>query len=121
MQSIEETPNQESPELFGMHPNVDLTFRKLQVQGAVQVIMDTQPQGPTAEGSSSIEETVDRLCEELLTKARSCNSINELRDPRTSQWSYPRQIVAWYCLRMSSTASGTLSTYARKSKTCIGS
>ena len=70
MQSIEELPEHESPELFGMHPNVDLTFRKLQVQEAIQVILDTQPQGPNSDGRSSIEVTVDGLCSELLTKAR---------------------------------------------------
>jgi dynein heavy chain len=31
MQAIEEIPNQDSPELFGLHPNADLTFRTLQV------------------------------------------------------------------------------------------
>ena len=76
MQSIEDFPDQENPELFGMHPNVDLTFRKLQVQGAIQVIFGTQPQGPTIDGSSSVEDTVDRLCEELLTKAwPSCHIL----------------------------------------------
>ena len=31
VQAIEEIPNQDSPELFGLHPNADLTFRTLQV------------------------------------------------------------------------------------------
>lgn len=30
--AIEELPGQESPGIFGMHPNADLTFRSLQVQ-----------------------------------------------------------------------------------------
>ncbi len=73
VQSIEELPEHVSPELFGLHPNVDLTFRRLEVQGAIQVILDTRPQGPTVDGSNSIEDTVDALCEELLNKARlSC-------------------------------------------------
>lgn len=29
--AIEQLPGQESPEIFGMHPNADLTFRALQV------------------------------------------------------------------------------------------
>ena len=72
MQTIEDMPNQDSPELFGMHTNVDLTFRKLQVQAAIQVILDTQPQGASASGASSVEATVDALCEELLAKASAC-------------------------------------------------
>ena len=72
MQAIEDMPNQDSPELFGMHANVDLTFRKLQVQAAIQVILDTQPQGASVSGASSVEELVDGLCEELLAKASFC-------------------------------------------------
>ena len=70
VQSIEDLPDHVSPELFGLHPNVDLTFRRLQVQGAIQVILDTRPLGPTIDGGNSIEDTVDALCEELLNKAR---------------------------------------------------
>ena len=72
MQAIEDMPNQDSPELFGMHANVDLTFRKLQVQAAIQVILDTQPQGASVSGANSVEETVDGLCKELLAKASAC-------------------------------------------------
>lgn len=79
VQSIEELPEHESPELFGMHPNVDLTFRKLQVQEAIQVILDTQPQGPTSNGSGSIEDTVDGICLELLTKARPSSHHGMIR------------------------------------------
>ena len=31
--AIENLPGQESPEIFGLHPNADLTFRTLQVRG----------------------------------------------------------------------------------------
>lgn len=30
VQAIEDIPNLDSPELFGLHPNADLTFRSLQ-------------------------------------------------------------------------------------------
>ena len=68
MQAIEELPGQESPEIFGLHPNADLTFRTLQVQAAVQIIMDTQPKGTGGGGGLSREEIVDRICEDLLSK-----------------------------------------------------
>ena len=68
MQAIEELPGQESPEIFGLHPNADLTFRTLQVQAAVQIIMDTQPKGAGGGGGLSREEIVDRICEDLLSK-----------------------------------------------------
>ena len=68
MQAIEELPGQESPEIFGLHPNADLTFRTLQVQSGVQIIMDTQPKGAGGGGGLSREEIVDRICEDLLSK-----------------------------------------------------
>ena len=69
VQAIEDLPDQESPELFGMHANVNLTFRRLQVQAAIQVIMETQPRGVSVGGNNDVEDVVDRLCEELLLKA----------------------------------------------------
>ena len=71
LQAIEELPGQESPEIFGLHPNADLTFRTLQVQSAVQIIMDTQPKGAGGGGGLSREEIVDRICEDLLSKVSS--------------------------------------------------
>lgn len=71
MQAIEELPGQESPEIFGLHPNADLTFRTLQVQAGVQIIMDTQPKGAGGGGGLSREEIVDRICEDLLSKVWS--------------------------------------------------
>lgn len=74
LQAIEELPGQESPEIFGLHPNADLTFRTLQVQAAVQIIMDTQPKGAGGGGGLSREEIVDRICEDLLSKVRAAAS-----------------------------------------------
>jgi dynein heavy chain len=49
-QTIETLPNTESPEVFGLHPNADVTFRTLQVQEAVATILDTMPKGGSAAG-----------------------------------------------------------------------
>ena len=67
---MEDLPAQESPELFGMHANADLTFRTLSVQAAVRLVLDTRPQGAGGGGGLSREDTVDRVCEDLLHKAR---------------------------------------------------
>ena len=42
-QAVEQLPPQDSPELFGLHPNADLTFRVLQVADAIVVIENTLP------------------------------------------------------------------------------
>ena len=39
-----------------------------QVQAAVQLVLETRPQGGAAGGGSSREAVVDKLCEELLSK-----------------------------------------------------
>lgn len=78
MQAIEELPGQESPEIFGLHPNADLTFRTLQVQAAVQIIMDTQPKGAGGGGGLSREEIVDRICEDLLSKVSNTGGTSNI-------------------------------------------
>jgi dynein heavy chain len=72
MQAIEDLPDQDSPELFGLHANVNLTVRRLQVQAAIQVIMETQPRSVSVGGNNNVEDMVNQLCEELLLKASIC-------------------------------------------------
>jgi hypothetical protein len=43
----------------------------MQVQDAVQLILDTQPQGGVLAGGQSREEVVDSICEDLLSKIPS--------------------------------------------------
>uniref|UniRef100_A0A061RL16 Flagellar outer dynein arm heavy chain gamma n=1 Tax=Tetraselmis sp. GSL018 TaxID=582737 RepID=A0A061RL16_9CHLO len=66
---IEMLPGQESPEIFGLHPNADLTFRALQVTEGIATILDTMPKGGGGGGGLSREDVVDKLCEDLLSKA----------------------------------------------------
>ena len=67
--AIEELPGQENPGIFGLHANADLTFRSLQVQAGVQLILDIQPAGVKAAGGASKEDVADNICEDLLAKA----------------------------------------------------
>ncbi len=53
----------------------------LQVQDAVQLILDTQPKGGAAAGGQSREEAVDGLCEDLLSKIPSLFDGEWLRGP----------------------------------------
>jgi len=61
-------PATESPEIFGLHPNADLTFRTLQVRQSVNTIIETMPKVAGASGGLSREEVVDKICEDLLSK-----------------------------------------------------
>lgn len=67
--AIEALPAQDTPELFGLHANADLTFRALQVAEAISVIEGTMPKdGTAASGGESREESVDRVVEGLVPK-----------------------------------------------------
>ena len=69
--AIEDLPSQESPEIFGLHPNADLTFRTLAVAGMIDTVVSTMPKAGGGGGGMSPEETVDGICEDLLGKVPS--------------------------------------------------
>lgn len=78
--AIEALPPQESPEVFGLHPNADLTFRALQAREAVATILDTMPRGGGGGGGLSREEAVDRSAEDLLAKLPPVFEAEETRE-----------------------------------------
>uniref|UniRef100_A0A7S0KFC3 AAA+ ATPase domain-containing protein n=1 Tax=Micromonas pusilla TaxID=38833 RepID=A0A7S0KFC3_MICPS len=65
---IEALPLTESPEIFGLHPNADLTFRTLAVSQMVSTIVDTMPKSGGGGGGKSPEEIVNAICADLLSK-----------------------------------------------------
>ena len=65
---IEALPLTESPEIFGLHPNADLTFRTLAVSNMVSTIVDTMPKSGGGGGGKSPEEIVNAICADLLSK-----------------------------------------------------
>jgi dynein heavy chain len=66
--AIERLPAQESPEIFGLHPNADLTFRTLAVADLVETVIGTMPKSGGGGGGATPEEIVDKICEDLLGK-----------------------------------------------------
>jgi len=89
--AIEALPSQESPEIFGLHPNADLTFRTLQVQNSVATILDTMPKGGGGGGGLSREEVVDKICEDLLQKVPPVFDKEETKDRLKSLKGGPTQ------------------------------
>ena len=61
-------PGTESPEIYGMHSNADLTYRTLQVQASLDTILETMPKTGGGSGGLTREEQVDKICEDLLGK-----------------------------------------------------
>jgi dynein heavy chain len=62
-------PEIDSPEIFGLHPNADLTFRVKEVNELFQTLSDTQPKGggDTSEGLSR-EDVVYEKASEFLAR-----------------------------------------------------
>ena len=63
---IQGFPDVDSPEVFGLHPNADLTFRFKEVQGLLNTILETQPKSSGGGGGRSREDVVLEKCGELL-------------------------------------------------------
>merc|ERR1719223_7711 len=64
---IHEFPEVDSPEMFGLHPNADLTFRVKEVTALFMTLGDTQPKGGGSSGDGpSREDVVAEKATELL-------------------------------------------------------
>jgi dynein heavy chain, axonemal len=62
-------PEIDSPEIFGLHPNADLTFRVKEVSALFATLGETQPKGGGGGGDGmSREESVAIRAQEFLTK-----------------------------------------------------
>jgi dynein heavy chain len=59
-------PEIDSPEIFGLHPNADLTFRVKEVTAFVNVMSDTQPKESGGGGGATREDVVMEKASELL-------------------------------------------------------
>ncbi len=63
---VNKFPDVDSPEVLGMHPNADLTFRFKEVNVLLDTIIETQPKQTSGGGGKSREELVFEKCEELM-------------------------------------------------------
>ena len=61
-------PEVDSPEVFGLHPNADLTFRNKEVQNLLNTILETQPKSGNVGGGRTREDVVYEKCEETLSQ-----------------------------------------------------
>uniref|UniRef100_A0A7S1U3J4 Dynein heavy chain n=1 Tax=Phaeomonas parva TaxID=124430 RepID=A0A7S1U3J4_9STRA len=64
--SISRLPEVDSPEVFGLHPNADLTFRVKEASELLAVIVETQPKSRAAGDGPTREEIVQEKTEGLL-------------------------------------------------------
>ena len=66
---IKSFPEIDSPEMFGLHPNADLTFRVKEVTALFDTLSETQPKGGGGGGDGrSREDVVAEKAQELLSR-----------------------------------------------------
>ena len=65
---IESFPEIDSPEVFGLHPNADLTFRVKEATALLHTLGETQPKGGGDNGGVSREDIVYEKANELLNR-----------------------------------------------------
>ncbi|KAK9794950.1 hypothetical protein WJX73_010224 [Symbiochloris irregularis] len=78
--AIEDMPAEESPEVFGLHANADLTFRTLQARDRLQIFRDTRPAESSRKAGASREEVVDKMAEDLLAKVPQPFDKEDIRE-----------------------------------------
>ena len=61
-------PDIDSPEIFGLHPNADLTFRKKEVIAMMATLTETQPKQGGGGGGKSREEIVNEKAVDMASK-----------------------------------------------------
>ena len=64
-QYINDLPLTEAPEVFGMHPNADITFQMQETRKMMDSVLSIQPRATSAEGGKSPDEVVAALAEEI--------------------------------------------------------
>ena len=65
---IEQFPENDSPEIFGLHPNADLTYCVKEANALFKTLGDTQPKGGGGDDGVSREDVVYEKASELLSR-----------------------------------------------------
>jgi dynein heavy chain len=68
LEYIEDFPSHDTPEIFGLHTNADLTYGSSETRRILSTISDTQPKSSSASGGKTKEEIVYEKADELLAQ-----------------------------------------------------
>ncbi|RMC15722.1 hypothetical protein DUI87_07925 [Hirundo rustica rustica] len=68
LQYIEQLPVIDTPEVFGLHPNADITYQTNLANETFSTIVNIQPKDSSARGGETREAVVQRLADEMLEK-----------------------------------------------------
>ncbi|KAL2308160.1 hypothetical protein Nmel_001164 [Mimus melanotis] len=68
LQYIEQLPGIDTPEVFGLHPNADITYQTNLANETFSTIVSIQPKDSSARGGETREAVVQHLVDEMLEK-----------------------------------------------------
>eukprot|EP00002_Diphylleia_rotans_P021973 TRINITY_DN428_c1_g1_i1.p1 TRINITY_DN428_c1_g1~~TRINITY_DN428_c1_g1_i1.p1 ORF type:complete len:4548 (+),score=958.95 TRINITY_DN428_c1_g1_i1:229-13872(+) len=91
-QILDDMPNNDHPDVFGLQLNADLAYRVAQVRATMLLLSDMQPRERPQIPVSAKEEMVQRFCEDMMTKLPADFSMEEVKDKINKKLGGPRPL-----------------------------